>query len=130
MHQHTLFANIIGVEISNLEVVNIDWLFEYLMLSFLNNYILAVDQNKNISGTKINRGSPTNFGNVERMLRSCCYFLTIDSQVYKFICLTDISFNDFLFGGLAGLRISCNYYVTCFNIFNGNKNSLNYSPQI
>ena len=45
MHQNLhISANIIRMEILNLEVINLDWFFEKLMLNLFDCNVLAVDK--------------------------------------------------------------------------------------
>lgn len=57
MHQHKLIRvrvcrNIIGVKILDFKVIDFDRTLEQFMLNLLNNDILTVAENKNISRTK------------------------------------------------------------------------------
>ena len=57
MHQHKLIRvrvcrNIIGVKILDFKIIDFDRTLEQFMLNLLNNDILTVAENKNISRTK------------------------------------------------------------------------------
>ena len=69
MHQHIGVADIISMEILNLEVICYLWTFKQFMLYLLYNNILAIEHNENIASSKINRACPTLFGDIERVLR-------------------------------------------------------------
>ena len=62
MHQHAN-ADIIGMIILNLEVIDLDGRFQKLMLNFFNDDILAVDEDENISCTEIRRACLSHGGN-------------------------------------------------------------------
>ena len=57
----------ISMIILNLEIVNSNRCFQNLMLYFLDNYILAVDENEDITGTELNRIRPSLDGGIEGM---------------------------------------------------------------
>lgn len=61
MHQHAN-ADIIGMIILNLEVIDLDGRFQKLMLNFFNDDILAVDEDENISRTEMRRACPAVYG--------------------------------------------------------------------
>ena len=69
MHQHTCVADIIGVEVLNLEVVDCNGCFEQLMLDHLNHYILAVALNENVARAQVDCVNPALLWLVERMRR-------------------------------------------------------------
>ncbi len=53
MHQHADGSYIISMIILNLEVIDCCGRFQYLMLDFFNDYILAAYQDKDISGMEV-----------------------------------------------------------------------------
>ena len=74
MHQHKLIRvsvcrNIIGVKILDFKVIDGYGVFEQFMLNLLNNDILTVAENKNISRTKRDCACPAFLWNIERMGR-------------------------------------------------------------
>ena len=89
MHEHALLANIIGVEILDLEVIDSNRYFENLMLDSFDCDIFAVDKLKNISGTELNSRSPAFFGSIELVPGSRNDLLSVYSQMNKFVCLID-----------------------------------------
>ena len=58
MHQDGLFADIISMEILNLEVICCLRAFKQLMLNLLDNDILAIEHNENITGSEVNGTCP------------------------------------------------------------------------
>jgi len=69
-------TNIISMVIFNLEVICRFRTFKQFVLNLLNNDILAVEHNKDISCTEINSTCPTLLRNIERMHRCADDLLT------------------------------------------------------
>ena len=72
MHQHADVRYIIGMITGDLEVIDIDGAFQYFVLDFFNNDILAVDENQNVACTKLGGIRPTLDGRIEGM-GGCSY---------------------------------------------------------
>ena len=73
MHQHTCAGDIVGVVIRNIEVVDGYRSFKDFMLDFFDNYILAVDENEDITGTELNRIRQSLDGGIEGMRGNSIY---------------------------------------------------------
>ena len=74
MHQHKLIRvrvcrNIIGVKILDFKVIDFDRTLEQFMLNLLNNDILAVIENKDITCTEVDCACPTFLCRIERVRR-------------------------------------------------------------
>ena len=69
MHQHACAANMIGMKILDLEVVDSDWGFQQFMLDCLDHYILAVALNENVARAQVDCVNPALLWLVERMRR-------------------------------------------------------------
>ena len=74
MHQHKLIRvcicrDIVCVIVFDLKVIDGYGVFEQFMLNLLNNDILTVAENKNISRTKLDCACPAFLRNIERMGR-------------------------------------------------------------
>ena len=60
MHQHTVaVTDIVCMEILNLKVIDLYRAFKYLVLYFLDNYVLAVKRYEYISRTKLTSLRPS-----------------------------------------------------------------------
>ena len=66
MYQNAI-GNIISVIILDLEVIDGYRCFQDLMLNFLDNHILAIDENENVTGAELNSIGPALYRRVERM---------------------------------------------------------------
>ena len=71
MHQHAIRANIIGMIILNLKVVDGDRCFQNLVLGLFQRDLLAIDQHQNVSGTEVNCGIPALMRHIEGMGGFC-----------------------------------------------------------
>ena len=78
----------------DLEIIDRDGALQDLMLDFFDDDILAVDQHKDITSTKLSRFRPTLYGRVERMGRSSDNLLTAYKDVDKLRGLIDIGFRN------------------------------------
>ena len=90
MHQHTGIGHIIGMIVLNLEIVNLDWVFQQFMLDLLDNHILAIDENQDVTSTEMYRIRPALHWGIERMSRRCNNFLAAYKNVNQFIRLIDV----------------------------------------
>lgn len=59
MHQQAAVRDKIGVVILNVEIVDLDRRFQQLVLDLFNNHVLAVDEDQNIPGPKLDSARPT-----------------------------------------------------------------------
>ena len=71
MYQHAIRANIIGMIILNLKVVDGDRCFQNLVLGLFQRDILAIDQHQNISGAEVYCGIPSLMRHIEGMGGFC-----------------------------------------------------------
>ena len=105
MHQHTCVADIIGMEVLNLEVVDCNGCFEQLMLDHLNHYILAVALNENVPCAQVDCIDPTLLRLIEWMRgrrgNSCSVVLQMD----QFIRLVYKGFDDLFISAFSRLRV-------------------------
>ena len=69
MHQHACAANMIGMEILDLEVVDGDRGFQQFMLDCLDHYILAVAPDEDVARAQVDCVNPALLWLVERMRR-------------------------------------------------------------
>ena len=76
--------------ILDLEVINCYGNFQDLVLNLLDNNILAVDKNKNITGSEMNCVCPALDRRIERMGGCCNDLLTVDENMNKFIGLVNV----------------------------------------
>ena len=105
MRQHACAANIIGMEVLNLEVVDCNGCFEQLMLDHLNHYILAVALNENVACAQVDCIDPTLLRLIEWMRgrrgNSCSVVLQMD----QFIRLVYKGLDDLFISAFSRLRI-------------------------
>jgi hypothetical protein len=71
------------MEIFNLKVVYSNRCFEQLVFNLLYNYILAINRNKNIAGTKFAGRCPSLYGRIEWMLRCAYNFFALNRDMDK-----------------------------------------------
>ena len=73
MHQNgaviVIAADIIGVVVLYLKVVDLDWAFQYLVLDLLDGDIFAVDELEPVARAEVYRTDPAAVGGVERVSR-------------------------------------------------------------
>ena len=110
--------------ILNLEVICRFRTFKQFVLYLLDNDILAIEHNKDISCTEINSTCPTILGNIERMHRCAGDLLTVHLYMNPFLGLIPEGLNNFLECGLAGFFIGCPYVITGLNILYRHKTGL------
>ena len=80
MYQHARLSDIIGMVVLNLEVIDLNRVFQQFMLDFFNNDIFAVDENQDVPSTKMYSICPALDRTVERVAGRTDNFLVI----YKF----------------------------------------------
>ena len=68
MHQYA-GSYIVGMILLDLEVVDLDRVFEQLVLDFLDNNVLSVDEDENIACSEMCRVRPALDGTIERVRR-------------------------------------------------------------
>ena len=105
MHQHTCVADIIGVEILNLEVVDGNGCFEQLMLDHLNHYILAVAPDEDVPCAQIAGCRPAPDRYVERVLPGTDDLVSVGLHMHQFIRLVYIGLDDLFISAFSRLRI-------------------------
>ena len=110
--------------ILNLEVICRFRTFKQFVLYLLDNDILAIEHNKDISCTEINSTCPTILGNIERMHRCAGDLLTVHLYMNPFLGLIPEGLNNFLECGLAGFFIGCPYVITGLNILYRHKTGI------
>ena len=86
---------IISVVSLDLEIVYLDRVFQNLMLDLFDYNILAIDQYKNVSGSKMYCRGPALYRRIEGMLRGGYDFFSIDEHVNQLTRLIYICFNNF-----------------------------------
>jgi hypothetical protein len=82
MHEHAGLGDIIGMIILHLEVINLDRVFQQLMLDFFNNDILAVDEYQNIPSAQVHRVCPAFDRAIERVRRRCNNLLAVYKDMH------------------------------------------------
>ena len=118
MHQYADVGNIIGVITCNLEVIDMDGAFQDLVLDFLDNDILTIDENQYVAGTKLDCICPALYRRVEGMGRRGNDLLVAYKDMDQFGSLIDIGFRDPAQGFLASLFIPGLDIITNHNILN------------
>ena len=68
----------------NLEVVDFNRGFQQLMLHLLHNDIFAIDQNQDVTRTKMHRRRPALDRGIEGMRRRRYDLFTLDEDMYQF----------------------------------------------
>ena len=105
MHQHTCVADIIGVEVLDLEVVDSDRGFQQLMLDCLDHDILAVAPDEDVPCAQVDCIDPTLLRLIEWMRgrrgNSCSVVLQMD----QFIRLVYIGLDDLFISAFSRLRV-------------------------
>ncbi len=105
MHQHTCVADIIGMEVLNLEVVDCNGCFEQFVLDHLNHYILAVAPDEDVPCAQVDCIDPTLLRLIEWMRgrrgNSCSVVLQMD----QFIRLVYIGLDDLFISAFSRLRV-------------------------
>ena len=105
MHQHTCVADIIGVEILNLEVVDGNGCFEQLMLDHLNHYILAVAPDEDVPCAQITGRRPAPDRYIERVLPGTDDLVSVGLYMHQFIRLVYIGLDDLFISAFSRLRV-------------------------
>ena len=90
MDKDTRTRYTIGMVILNLEIVNRHRCFEDFVLHLLNNDIVTVDQDQNITSTKMYRICPALDRGIEWMCRCADDFLSVYMEMNQFIRFVDI----------------------------------------
>ena len=105
MHQHTCVADIIGVEVLNLEVVDCNGCFEQLMLDHLNHDILAVAPDEDVPCAQITGRRPAPDRYVERVLPGADDLVSVGLHMHQFIRLVYIGLDDLFIFAFSRLRV-------------------------
>ena len=80
MHQYA-GSYIVGMRILDLEVIDLDWVFEQLVLDFFYNNVFSIDEDENITRAEVCRVCPALGRAIKRMRRRGNDFLTVDENV-------------------------------------------------
>ena len=105
MHQHTCVADIIGVEVLNLEVVDSDWGFQQFMLDCLDHDILAVALNENVACAQVDCIDPTLLRLIEWMRGRRGNSCSVVLQMHQFIRLVYKGLDDLFISAFSRLRV-------------------------
>ena len=115
MHQHTCVADIIGMEVLNLEVVDCNGCFEQLMLDHLNHYILAVALNENVACAQVDCIDPTLLRLIEWMRGRRGNSCSVVLQMHQFIRLVYIGLDDLFISAFSRLRVCSVDIISCLS---------------
>lgn len=105
MHQHTCVADIIGVEVFDLEVVNLNRALKQFVLDLFQHGVFAVQQNEDITRSELRCACPALLRYVERVRRRCDDLFAVDRQMNQFVGFVDIGLDDLLERNLAGFFV-------------------------
>ena len=106
------------MEPRNVEVVDVDRRFQKFVLNLLNNYIFAVDEDKDISRSEMDRIRPTFDRGIEGMPRRGYDLLTLDEDMHQFVRFVDVGLHDGTEGDFSGFLIPGPYPIARLNLFN------------
>ena len=120
MHQGLSLANIISMEILNLEVIYLNRTFKQLMLNLLYYYIITVEKLQLVTCTKLYSRSPPFDRRVERMFIRADNLLSVYFDVYKLTRFIDKCSDYFFKPGFPGFRVGCPYHIPDLDRFNSN----------
>ena len=109
------------MEILNLEVINLDWFFEKLMLNLFDCNVLAVDKLQLIACSQLDSGSPAFFGCVELVTRRADDFFIVHKDVSKLFGFVDESVFYLFLSRFSCFRIGGYDHIAHSNAFNRNK---------
>ena len=93
--------------ILNLEVIDRYRSFENLMLHLLDNDIFAIDEDKDITSTKVYRSRPALYRGIEGMGRCTYDLFTIYEYMDKLVGFVDVGLNNLLKSNVSGFFIPC-----------------------
>ena len=105
MHQHACAANMIGMEILDLEVVDRNGCFEQFVLDRLDNHILAVAPDEDVPCAQIAGCRPAPDRYIERMLPGTDDLVSVGLHMHQFIRLVYIGLDDLFISAFSRLRI-------------------------
>ena len=108
------------MESFNFEVIYRYRWFKNLVLNLFKDNVIAVDSNKNISGSKVDSTYPSFFGYIEGMSRCSDNGFLRSRKVNELVCFVYKCLNDLLEFGFSCFRICCPNPIACFYCFNGN----------
>ena len=86
MYKYGITSNKVGVEISDLEVINSYSTFKDLVLDPFDNNVLSVQGNKHVTGAELTSCGPILYGRIEGVLVCANDFLSVYINVYKLAC--------------------------------------------
>ena len=105
MHQHTCVADIIGVEVLNLEVVDVERGFQQFMLDCLDHDILAVAPDEDVPCAQIAGCRPAPDRYIERVLPGTDDLVSVGLYMHQFIRLVYKGLGDLFISAFSRLRI-------------------------
>ena len=105
MHQHACAANMIGMEILDLEVVDCNGCLEQFVLDRLDNHILAVAPDEDVPCAQIAGCRPTPDRYVERVLPGTDDLVSVGLYMHQFIRLVYIGLDDLFISAFSRLRV-------------------------
>ncbi len=88
MHQYA-GGDVVSMIILDLEVIDLDRVFEQLVLDFFDNNVFSVDEDENIACAEACRVCPALGGAIKRMRRRGNDFLAVDKNVRQLGRFTD-----------------------------------------
>ena len=118
MHKNGVLADIICVEVLNLEIVNLNRSFKYFMLNLFNSDIFTITEYKYISCSEVNSTCPAILRNIERMSGCRDYFIGICKDMYKLFSFVFKGLYYFFVAAFTGFRIGSINMISLFDFFN------------
>ena len=115
MHQHACAANMIGMEILDLEVVDGDRGFQQFMLDCLDHDILAVAPDEDVPCAQIAGRRPAPDRYVERVLPGTDDLVSVDLYMHQFIRLVYIGLDDLFISAFSRLRVCSVDIISCLS---------------
>ena len=117
MHKNGVLADIICVEVLNLEIVNLNRSFKYFMLNLFNSDIFTITEYKYISCSEVNSTCPAILRNIERMSGCRDYFIGICKDMYKLFSFVFKGLYYFFVAAFTGFRIGSINMISGSDIF-------------
>ena len=117
MHKNRILADIISMEVLNLEIINLNRSLKYFMLYLFNNDILTVAEYKYISCFEINSTCPSTLWRIERMGRCGDYLITVYMDMYKLGRFINKCLKNLFVSAFSGFRIRSKYTIFGPNLF-------------
>ena len=117
--EYTLFTNIIGMEVFDLEIICCFGTFQQFVLNLLHDNILAIEHNENITGSEVNCACLPLLGDIERVFRRTGQGFIIYSDMNPPGCRVSECPYHRLERSFPGFRIYCiHQHASCY-LFNG-----------